>query len=431
MKFFYTILLTCFFSIAQTSAVELNGARIWNAPDNTRLVFDVSGNVSHKVFTLKNPDRIVIDMSDVNLKSSLNKVPLKDSHIKSIRSGQRKGKDLRVVLDMKQRVQPKSFVLKPNKNYGHRLVIDLYDTKKKSVKTTRTIKQVTKGKLRDIVIAIDAGHGGEDPGARGYSGTREKHVVLAVARKLEKLIKKEKGMRPVMIRKGDYYLKLRTRIKKARQQKADLFISLHADAFRDPRAKGSSVYVLSQSGASSEAARFLAESENSADLIGGVSLDSNDDVLNKVLLDLSQAGTIDASLDVSSEVIKSLRTVGKVHKRTVQQAGFVVLKSPDIPSMLIELAFISNPQEEKKLKSSKHQQKTARAILKGVKRYFNNHAPPGTLLAASKYVIENGDTLSEIASKYQVSVKSLRVANNLKSSRLRVGKVLRIPLRGS
>ena len=370
-------------------------------------------------------------MRDVDLKSSLNKVPLKDSHIKSIRSGQRKGKDLRIVLDMKQRVQPKSFVLKPNKSYGHRLVLDLYNIKKKSVKTTKTIQQVTKGKLRDIVIAIDAGHGGEDPGARGYSGTREKHVVLAVARELEKLVKKEKGMRPVMIRKGDYYLKLRTRMQKARQQKADLFISLHADAFRDPRAKGSSVYVLSPRGASSEAARFLAESENSADLIGGVSLDSDDDVLNKVLLDLSQAGTIDASLDVGGEVIKSLRGVGKVHKRTVQQAGFVVLKSPDIPSMLIELAFISNPQEERKLKSKKHQRKMAKAIFKGVKRYFNNHAPPGTLLASSKYVIENGDTLSEIANRYEVSVKSLRVTNNLKSSRLRVGKVLRIPLRGS
>ncbi|MDH5437159.1 MAG: N-acetylmuramoyl-L-alanine amidase, partial [Gammaproteobacteria bacterium] len=187
----------------------------------------------------------------------------------------------------------------------------------------------------------------------------------------------------------------------------------------------------SPSGASSEAARFLAESENSADLIGGVSLDSDDDVLNKVLLDLSQAGTIDASLGAGNEVVKALRSVGKVHKRTVQQAGFVVLKSPDIPSMLIELAFISNPEEEKKLKSATHQKKMAKAILKGVKRYFRNHAPPGTLLASTKHVIENGDTLSEIAHKYHVSVDSLRVANNLKSSQLRVGKVLRIPLRGS
>lgn len=431
MKFFYTMTLAFFFSIAQVGAVEVNGARIWNAPDNTRLVFDVSGDISHKVFTLNNPDRIVIDMSNVELKSSLDKVPLDNSQIKSIRSGERKGNDLRIVLDMKQRVQPKSFVLKPNKDYGHRLVIDLYEINKKSVKVTKTIEQVTKGKLRDIVIAIDAGHGGEDPGARGYRGTREKHVVLAVARELDKLIKKEKGMRPVMIRTGDYYLKLRTRMEKAREKKADLFISLHADAFRDPRANGSSVYVLSPSGASSEAARFLAESENSADLIGGVSLDSDDDVLNKVLLDLSQAGTIDASLGAGNEVVKALRSVGKVHKRTVQQAGFVVLKSPDIPSMLIELAFISNPEEEKKLKSATHQKKMAKAILKGVKRYFRNHAPPGTLLASTKHVIENGDTLSEIAHKYHVSVDSLRVANNLKSSQLRVGKVLRIPLRGS
>ena len=415
--------------------MQVNGARIWNAPDNTRLVFDISDAVEHSVFTLENPDRIVIDMKDTISSPVLEQVPLSDSLIKKIRSGIRKGTNLRIVLDMSKKVQPKSFVLKPNQNYGHRLVIDLDDinsvsttTATVSPKAPKTIDQISKGELRDIVIAIDAGHGGEDPGARGHGGTKEKQVVLEVARELEKMIAKEKGMKPLMIRKGDYYLKLRKRMDIARQQKADLFISLHADAFRDPRARGSSVYVLSQSGATSEAARFLAESENSSDLIGGVSLDDKDDVLAKVLLDLSQAGTIDASLDASNEVLRSLRGVGKVHKKTVQQAGFVVLKSPDVPSMLVELAFISNPDEERKLKSTSHQQKMAAAILDGVKGYFAKHAPPGTLLAANRHIIENGDTLSDIAQKYSVSVESLRAANDIKGNRLRVGKVLRIPI---
>jgi N-acetylmuramoyl-L-alanine amidase len=281
-----------------------------------------------------------------------------------------------------------------------------------------------------VIIAIDAGHGGDDPGASGRRGTREKHVVLAIARQLERLIKKEPGMRPVMIRNGDYYLGLRKRMQKARAMQADLFISIHADAFRNGRASGSSVYVLSQNGATSEAAQWLAKSENSSDLIGGVSLDDKDDLLRSVLLDLSQNATIAASLDVGSSVLKELGGVGKLHKKRVEQAGFAVLKSPDIPSILVETGYISNKREERNLRDKGYQRKLAVAMLKGVRRYFSQNAPPGTRLAMAdqKHVIRRGETLSGIAQQYSVTQLALRSINSLRNSRLKIGQVLRIPV---
>ena len=288
-------------------------------------------------------------------------------------------------------------------------------------------------KLRDLVIAIDAGHGGEDSGARGKRGTHEKDVVLAIARRLARLVEKEPGMRPVLIRDGDYYIGLRQRIEKARKHRADLFISIHADAFRDRRVQGSSVFVISRSGASSEMARWLAARENASDLVGGVSLDDKDDLLAEVLLDLAQTATQEASNEVANRVLAEMKRVGKVHKKRVQRAGFVVLKSPDIPSMLIETAYISNPAEEKKLKSAKHQQKVANAIMAGVRSYFSANPPAGTLMAQNRprrHVIRRGDTLSHIAKRYGVSMKSLRTTNKLKNDRLLVGKVLAIPSKG-
>ena len=286
--------------------------------------------------------------------------------------------------------------------------------------------------LSGVHVVIDAGHGGKDPGAVGRRGTREKTVVLDIARKLAALIKKEPGMRPVMIREGDYYIGLRQRINKARKHNADLFISIHADAFRDRRARGSSVFVLSNRGASSEMARWLAAKENAADLAGGVSIDDKDDVLASVLLDLSQSASREASHEVASNMLDELKRVGKTHKSTVQSAGFMVLKSPDIPSILVETAFISNPTEETNLRSSKYQEKLAKAMLNGIRDYFDNNPPPGTLRVARKHTIKSGDTLSEIAAAYQVSLSSLRGFNSLKSDRLRVGDTLRIPpLRGS
>jgi len=414
---------------ALAEQVQVGSVRMWQAPEHTRLVFDVSGPVEHTIFRLADPERVVIDMRNARLLRADGDLSLENSFLKRMRSAPRNGDGLRVVLDLKRQLQPKSFLLKPNQEYGHRLVIDLYDPgAEQPAAEPSGVPADLAQRPRDVVIAIDAGHGGEDPGARGRKGTREKDVVLQIARRLADLVRKEKGMQPVLIRDGDYYLGLRKRMEKARAHKADLLISIHADAFRDARAKGASVYVLSRSGATSEAARWLAESENASDLVGGVSLDDKDDLLAKVLLDLSQTGTIEASLDVGSDVLASLKHVVKAHKQRVQQAGFVVLKSPDIPSILVETAFISNPGEERKLRDPRHQQRMAEAMMAGVRGYFTRHAPPGTLLAKHReHVIARGDTLSEIAEQYQISLASLRAANEIEGDHLKVGQVLRIP----
>ena len=439
MKRLALLVLLWVTSLANAGALEVQSVRLWAAPDSTRVVFDVSGPVQHRLFTLKNPDRLVIDLSDASIDSKLKKASTRGGIVKKLRSGPRNKKDLRLVLDLKTAVKPKSFVLKPNDQYGHRLVIDLFSkSASKKTKPTKIEKPVQAAKRRDLVIAIDAGHGGDDPGARGKKGTREKDVVLAMARRLAKLIDKEPGMRAVLIRNGDYYIGLRKRIEKARKHRADLFISIHADAFRDRRVHGSSVYVISRRGASSEMARWLAARENAADLVGGVSLDDKDDLLAEVLLDLAQSATLDASNQVADNVLRQMKKLGKVHKKKVQHAGFVVLKSPDIPSLLVETAFISNPGEEKRLRSAKHQQRVAKAILSGVRNYFISNPPPGTVLAqraemqrdARRHVIRRGDTLSHIAKRYGVSMTALRSQNHLRNDRLLVGKVLKIPSRG-
>ena len=411
------------------ASVEINNMRIWSAPDHVRLVFDTSRPVDHSLFSLTHPDRLVIDIADARYKGRL-PVP-KDGNpvIQRLRSAARKNGDLRVVLDLKGRVRPKSFVLKPNRQYGHRLVVDLYP-RQSGGGAVKPVKSSKPKALRDVVVAIDAGHGGEDPGARGRGGTYEKTVVLAIARRLARLIDKEPGMRAVLIRKGDYYLGLRKRMQLARRHRADLFVSIHADAFRDPRVRGSSVFTLSSRGATSEAARWLAERENSADLVGGVKLEDKDDLLASVLLDLSQAATREASHQVARKVLTQLKRLGKTHKGQVQQAGFMVLKSPDIPSILVETAFITNPSEERKLKDRRHQQKMAEAVLRGIKAYFEQSPPPGTLLASRaprRHVIARGDTLGRIAQQYQVSLNKLRSVNKLTGDRIRVGQVLRIP----
>jgi N-acetylmuramoyl-L-alanine amidase len=345
-----------------------------------------------------------------------------------MRAAMHKPDVLRIVLDLKQGVQPRSFTLKPNEQYGHRLVVDLYNKTETASKTV--VKKTVADKntqLRNLVIAIDAGHGGEDPGAIGRHGTREKDVVFSIARRLADLIEKEPGMRAVLIREGDYYIGLRQRIDRARELNADLFISIHADGFRDQRASGSSVFVLSNRGATSEMARWVAEKENLSDLAGGVSLDDKDGLLAEVLLDLSQTATIEASLEVADNLLGELKGIGKTHKSTVQQAGFVVLKSPDIPSILVETAFISNPQEEKKLRSQQHQQVLARAMLRGIQDYFGKYPPPGTHMIPRQYIVKSGDTLSDIALQHQVSLNSLRGYNDRKNDLVRVGETLRIP----
>lgn len=412
------------------AAADFLSVRLWAAPDHTRVVFDTSGPVTHDLFTLENPDRLVIDVPAAQAAAVMQ---ASGGLVKGIRAARNKPDTLRIVLDLKQAAKPRSFNLTPSGQYGHRLVIDLYGEQPVAAAAAPPARPSVKkavasqpGAMRDLVIAIDAGHGGDDPGAVGRRKTREKDVVLAIARRLASLVEKEPGMRPVLIREGDYYIGLRQRIEKARKHKADLFISIHADGFKDHRASGSSVYVLSRRGASSEMARVLAARENAADLVGGVSLDDKDDLLREVLLDLSQTATLEASFSLADNMLGELKRMGKTHKSSVQQAGFVVLKSPDIPSLLVETAFISNPAEEKKLRDAAHQQHLAKAMMRGIKDYFGKHPPPGTRIAR-QYVVKRGDTLSDIAQQFSVSLNSLRGYNSLKSDTLRIGDTLRIP----
>lgn len=416
------------------AAVEVENVRIWAAPDNTRIVFDLSAPVTHELMQLSDPERLVVDLE----KARLDKQPAQpsgdDAYLRNIRSAPRNGDDLRVVFDLKREVSSNTFLLEPNERYGHRLVIDIFPAEgEKAIASPEEPMQPARSdeKLRDVVIAIDPGHGGEDPGAIGAHGTYEKDVVMQISRRLAERVNREPGMRAVLTRDGDYFLPLRRRIEIAREHQADLFISVHADAFRDRRVHGSSVYVLSKSGASSEAARWLAERENASDLIGGVSLDDKDDVLRRVLLDLSQTGTLEASIDVAERLLDGLASAGKVHRRDVQSAGFLVLKAPDIPSVLVETAYISNPDEERRLRDPGHQERLTGSLLKGLHSYFREHAPEGTLLAARekvrRHVIVRGDTLSTIAQKYSVSQEHLKRSNGLKNDRIKVGQVLVIP----
>ncbi|NOR70519.1 MAG: AMIN domain-containing protein [Methylomarinum sp.] len=439
-KAFKIIILCALLVVSVTvhaQQVRIASLRYWTAPDHTRMVFDVTKKAAHQVFLLKNPARLVIDFSNTKLLKPLAQPPKNHTLFSRVRSAARNKHDLRVVVDLKTAVAPKSFLLKPSNSYGNRLVVDLFakdktvvvSKTKKAVNKTRVIKTV-KNKARDIIIAIDAGHGGEDPGAHGPRGTQEKKVVFDIAKKLAVLINKKSGMKAVMVRKGDYYIKLRKRMEIARAAKADLFVSIHADAFKNSKVKGASVFTLSNRGASSEAARWLAKHENSADLVGGVKLADKEDMLASVLMDLSQTATKEVSRDVAGDILKNFKTIGHLHKNNVQKAGFMVLKSPDIPSILVETAFISNPAEERKLKSGKHQAKMAHAIYKGVVGYFSKHAPADTYLAfnaSKKHVISRGETLSGIAHHYGVSMQSIKSVNALASNQIRIGQVIKIP----
>ena len=417
--------LLLIFSVSSAAGenVRLKNIRVWAAPDNTRVVFDVTSPVKHNLKLLVDPFRVVVDLENTELLTDLPQPVIGDGYVRGIRSGQH-GNFLRIVLDLKKHTQAKSFLLMPNQHYGHRLVVDIYDGQQEQVIIKESVP--TPG-YRDIVITIDAGHGGEDTGAIGPRGTYEKVVVLEIAKKLARSLNQERGMRAVLTRKGDYYLPLRKRVELARRHKSDLFISIHADAFTNPRVHGSSVYVLSSRGASSEQARWLAERENASDLMGGVSLDDKDSLLASVLLDLSQTASLEASIDAAENILEGLKKLGKLHKPEVESASFAVLKSPDIPSLLVETAFISNPQEEKKLRSSAYQQELAQALTVGVKRYFETFTSNETLQAARQHIIERGDTLAEIAQHYRVSLHSLRVLNSLSDDSIKVGQVLSIP----
>src|SRR5690554_1657917 len=424
-----------------SAATKVEGMRIWPAPDHTRLVLDTAGAVEHNVFSLSGPSRLVIDLKNVSLTTDFSKVNLEGSPIRRIRSAVRNGSDLRVVLDLTGDIKPRSFTLDPNQQYGHRLVVDLIDEKGSRVEraTSPTVTQDSAGK-RDIVVVIDAGHDGEDPGAIGPKGTREKDVVLNMARTLADLVNKQPGFTAKLTRTGDYYIGLRNRTILARKYNADLFVSVHADAFRTPQPSGASVFALSQRGATSETARWLAQSENRSDLIGGaggLSLEGRDEMLAGVLLDLSMTASINASLGVGSSVLGRLGNVAKLHKPGVEQAAFAVLESPDIPSILVEAGFISNPREEKNLSSQQYRDRLAKAIFYGIEEYFQRTPPPGTLLAwqkqnrgsaqVSQYRIRQGDTLSAVAREHQTTVSELMRFNGMSNDRVMVGQTIRIP----
>lgn len=429
--------------MGQAAPVSIENVRMWRAPDHTRLVFDLSGPVEHKLFLLSSPHRVVIDIKNVEVKK-LPELTFDGPFLSGVRTGQQGERDVRVVLDMKQASRPRSYLLKPYEQYGYRLVVDL----EQAIVATpsETLPDAAPGqpaaipstlpKSGPLIVAIDAGHGGEDPGAIGRRyRTREKDVVLAIAKEVERLVRQDPSLKAVMTRSGDYFVPLRRRVLLAQQQNADLFISIHADSLPHSRARGSSVYALSQKGATSAQARVLADRENASDLIGGVDLGQADDILAKVLVDMSQTATISSSLELGQDLLGSLGGVGPVHISNVGQAGFAVLKSPVMPSVLIETTFISHPGEERKLRSRTFQKKMGRAIYEGIRRFAKkNRLRPrssGTTVATSGsrrfHIVRRGDTLSEIAQRYQVNIAAIRFANDLEGNRLIIGKRLIIP----
>ncbi len=426
---------TCCVSITAFAADTLvSSTRVWPAPDYTRVTIESQQPIRHKLFNLENPDRLVLDLEDVALSATLTeiagKISADDPYIKGVRAGRFKPGIVRLVFDLKAKVKPEAFSLAPIAGYGHRLVLDVYPltppdpllaflknresgqadtpaaavpapapgpnpvlTPTPEIATPESAPPQVAAKSdgppapkpaaraarpaseRLITIAIDAGHGGEDPGARGRGGTLEKNVTLSIAQKLKERIDNEHNMRAVLTRDGDFFIPLHMRVEKARRVRADLFVSIHADAFVKPSANGSSVFALSERGATSAAARWLAKQENDADLIGGVNLGIKDPYLKQTLLDLSQTASINDSLKLGKAVLQDMGGINRLHKNYVEQAGFAVLKAPDIPSILIETAFISNPDEERKLRDPAYQNKMADAIFTGIKRYFSKNPP--------------------------------------------------------
>ena len=409
---------------------QVTAARVWPSQDYTRVTLETPAAVKYEVTAIKDPDRVALDLDGVDLSAALkelaDKIGADDPYIKSVRFGRFKPGVTRVVFDLKAEVRPQAFALAPVGEYGHRLVLDLYPAmpndpliafldKIQSERTARaapvepvaivpvpgtaspapataSVSPAPKRQVdRLLIIAVDAGHGGEDPGARGRGGTFEKNVTLAIARKLKERIDQEPNMRAFLTRDSDYYIPLGMRVAKARRVKADLFVSIHADAFNKPHARGSSVFALSERGATSAAAGWLAKRENDADLIGGVNLDVRDPYLKQTLLDLSQTATINDSLKLAKAVLGEIGEINTLHKSGVEQAGFAVLKAPDIPSILVETAFISNPDEEKKLRSGAYQEQMADAVLSGIKRYFSANPP----LARDRLVSRDSDAVAK------------------------------------
>lgn len=473
------IFLGLIFLAQVCQSATVNGVRVWRAPDHTRIVLDLDAPVQHSLTFANNPDRIILDVPASQIKTELSKLPLADTPVMAIRSYVQNKNDLRLVLDLKAKIAPNSFLLKAHGGMHDRLVIDLYDEPatpaSQALATDKPAAPVhaaptnpvaapvatpvvanpapatpaasapvavdSEGK-RTIIIAVDAGHGGEDPGAMGPNRIREKEVTLAIAKELVAAINAQPGFTGKLTRTGDYFIPLKKRRDIARNMKADLFVSIHADAFTKASARGASVFALSRTGATSETARFLAQRENESDLIGGVgniSLDDKDQVLAGVLVDLSMTATLNSSLQVGHHVLNSMGNIAHLHKRHVEQAGFMVLKSPDVPSILVETGFISNPEESRKLATAAYRKQMASSVFKGIRQYFYQHPPAGTYVATQiqsggirdferQHTVMAGDSLSGIAARYGVSNQQLMKYNNMKTNVVKLGQTLKIPV---
>jgi N-acetylmuramoyl-L-alanine amidase len=423
-------------------AAEVVDLRMWRAPDHTRLVLDLSDAVEYSSFFLEDPHRFVVDIKSSFTDLSFSGLDFSDSPISGIRSGVRNGESLRIVLDLTSAVEPETFSLAPNSEFGERLVLDLYDKTGSQQSQSANLPENRTGSeaRRDIVVAISAGHGGEDPGSIGYDGRiKEKNVTLAISQALYEHLEKLPGYKPVMIREGDYYVELKRRPEIARQNRADLFVAIHADWYRNSRARGVTVYALSGDRADRENSARVAEKENSADLLGGVggdlALRELDDDVALTLVSLQMAWSMEQSLMAGTSILDSLAGVTRIRKTKVQQASLQVLNSPDIPSILIETGYLTNPEEAQRLSNRNFQERMALAIADGVANYFYEAPPDGTLVAWQKangviptsYTVKRGDTLSEIAEQFSLSVTELKSINGLQGNTIQIGQVLELP----
>lgn len=415
------------------AANQIEGVRVWPSPDNTRVVFDLKQAAEYSYFSLGNPDRLVIDFERSGKGIDLSALEFDSKLIKKIRTSQPvKAGSTRIVLELNHAARSVLFPLKPTDPYGHRLVVDLFHEQ-----TSTAVVHVNENadKQRDVIIAVDAGHGGEDPGSIGGRGSQEKRVTLQIAKRLAKLIDAEPGMQAVMVRTGDYFVDLNKRSEIARRNKVDLLVSVHADAFTSPQPQGASVWVLSKRRANSEIGRWLEQQEKHSELLGGAAEvlqgSQAERYVAQAIIDMKMDYSRETGYKVAKNVLDEIGHVAKLHKRAPEYASLAVLKSPDIPSLLVETGFISNPHEEKLLNQSSHQQKLANAIHRGIAEYFKQTPPEGTLLASlkhqRKHKVQSGESLSLVARRYNITVSELKRANQLDSDTLKIGQVLTIP----